>query len=232
MSDEDGPVRLHVKGFIPTHITHMLPTVGTVSETGRVVLDDEDDELTLVVPSEADLSSGTSGTVMLRRRNVYFKPDRQRKREKYEQQAQKFLRAREQRKERERRKREAEEFWSQYNIPFKYDIAIKGRRSGLLRESDGTGRASNTKEHLYVCESFDEGRLSRIVSDGRRDRSEGVYLCDDQAEFRVSGIRRSGPDGDSYRPPVTCSACLTLMERWKTVATPDEREPGGVADGE
>lgn len=104
------------------------------------------------------------------------------------------------------RRDEAEEFWNSHDLPFDFDVGIKGRRSGLTRGSNGTGRSASTVEHLFVQESFKEGRLSR---------GSDVYLCDDSASFRFDGERFLDDNGDSYMPPVTCSRCLELMQRWK-----------------
>jgi antitoxin component of MazEF toxin-antitoxin module len=205
-------IPLRVRGFIPPTIKQRLPADGTVAKSGEVDVDGLN--LTLLLPEDADLETEEEVTVSLRNGNIYAKT-RERRREEFERKAQKHLRAREQRKKRERRKREAEEFWKQYQIPFEFDIGIKGRRAGLLRGSSGTGRVSNTKNHLYVCETFEEGRLSRTVPDSRRERGEGVYLCNDDAKFRESGVRRRGPDGESYMPPVSCEQCLELMQRFE-----------------
>lgn len=107
------------------------------------------------------------------------------------------------------RRDEAEKFWNSYDLPFSFDIAIKGRRSGLTRASNGTGRSSSTVEHLYVYESFTDGRLSR---------DSDMYLCGDDASFRFDGERFNDQNGEKYMPPVTCSRCLGLMERWETDA--------------
>jgi len=60
-------------------------------------------------------------------------------------------------------------FWTEYDLPFAYDVAIKVRLSGLTRDSDGTGHASDTVTHLHVKEPFTEGRLSRAAD---------AYLCE------------------------------------------------------
>lgn len=101
----------------------------------------------------------------------------------------------------------AREFWDRYDIPFQWDVAIKGRLSGLSRGSWGDGRAANTVEHLFVLESFEDGRLKRGAD---------TYLCDDSATHRFTeGERRTNSEGETYIPPVTCSACLDFMDRWK-----------------
>lgn len=101
----------------------------------------------------------------------------------------------------------AQKFWDQYDIPFDHDVAIKGRLSGLTRGSTGSGRDRSTVNHLYTEEAFSEGRLSR---------EEGAYLCDPNAhpsfEFTEE---RYVEDGERYVPPITCSRCLELMERWE-----------------
>lgn len=105
------------------------------------------------------------------------------------------------------KRQQAEEFWEQYDIPFEWDTAIKGRRSGLLRGSTGTAHTANTVIHLYVEESFSEGRLKR---------DEGVYLCEPRSNpsFEFTEERFT-EDGEEYIPAVTCNACLKKMKRWK-----------------
>lgn len=105
------------------------------------------------------------------------------------------------------RRTKATEFWNQYQIPFQYDVAIKGRLSGLARGSSGDARAANTVEHLYVREGFTEGRL-------RRDAD--TFLCSPGAEWPFEDVQREDPAGYEYLPPVSCSQCLGLMERWKS----------------
>jgi len=97
-----------------------------------------------------------------------------------------------------------------YEIPFEYTTAIKLRLSGLTRGSAGNGRASNTVNHLFVKESFEEGRL-------RRDAD--TYLCDPDAAPRFPAS-----DGEHDEPrDVTCSGCLDLMERWNAEETEADR---------
>lgn len=103
---------------------------------------------------------------------------------------------------------EAAAFWDDYEIPFEHDVAIKGRRSGLTRGSAGNGRARDTVNHLWVHESFSAGRLSR---------PSDTYLCDPTGRpaYTFTEERYSDDDG-AYVPPITCSECLDLMERWET----------------
>jgi hypothetical protein len=109
-------------------------------------------------------------------------------------------------RERETQRKQAERFWSRYNIPFAYDVAIKGRHSGLTRGSTGTGSARNTVVHLFVQESFEEGRLSRDAE---------TYLCDPSSvpEYQFTEERHTDDEG-KYVPKVTCETCLKRMERW------------------
>lgn len=130
------------------------------------------------------------------------KAERQRDRHEKERQ-----REHEQARKQDRRRAEALQFWEGYDIPFEYDVRIKVRLSGLTRGSNGTGRAKDTVEHLYVREGFEEGRLSRSA-----DR----YLCDDDAHIRDEESEvAADSNGNSYEKPVTCKACLNLMERWE-----------------
>jgi hypothetical protein len=109
-------------------------------------------------------------------------------------------------RERETQRKQAERFWSNYDIPFNQDVAIKGRQSGLSRGSTGTGRARDTVVHLFVQESFTAGRLSRDAE---------TYLCDPNAVPRYQFTEeRHTDDKGQYVPKVTCETCLTRMERW------------------
>ena len=215
--DDSNRIPLRCRGLVPPGIQQALPAYGSITESGHVDVDDLD--ITLVVPDDTDFDAGEHVEVSLGSDgHLFATTTEQRQREEYERKAQRYLKAREQRQRKKRRKREAEEFWSQYEIPFEYTVAIKGRRSGLLRGSSGTGRTSNTVEHLFVKESFEDGRLSREVPAHRQedDRDGGVYLCKDEASFRFDDCTRRGSDGEAYLPPVTCKACLNLMKRWKT----------------
>ena len=123
----------------------------------------------------------------------------------------------EQARKEDRRRAEALRFWQGYDIPFEYDVRIKVRRSGLLRGSNGTGRAKDTVEHLYVREGFEDGRLARSA-----DR----YLCDDSAHIRDQDTTTaSDSDGNRYERRVTCKACLDLMDRWEQQGSEAEAEP-------
>lgn len=103
--------------------------------------------------------------------------------------------------------RDAIEFWNGYHIPFRCDVATKGRLAGLSRGSTGTGATRRTVVHLFVLDGFVDGRLARDA-----DR----YLCTDEAKLRFDGTRHVGPNGTEYVPKVTCKRCLSLMDRWET----------------
>jgi len=212
MTTSDG-VRLTVHGLIPPTLQGSLPATGVIEESGRIT--ETGIDLTMVVPDDAEIEPGTSVTIRLCDGYLYAISDEQRQRQQYEREAQAHLHARERRLAKQRRYEEAIAFWSDYDLPFDYRVAIKGRRAGLLRGSSGDGTVSNTVTHLYVLESFEAGRLSRTVPKSPRDRDEGVYLCDDTASFRhTEGCERTSPDGVTYSPPVTCERCLDLMERF------------------
>lgn len=95
-------------------------------------------------------------------------------------------------------------FWSDYDIPFEFGVAQNSRIGQLRRGSSGTGRGKSTVIHLYVLESFEEGRLSRDPGSG------GIFLCKGEGRY----IQRQD-DGEEHPEKVTCSQCLSLMERWK-----------------
>lgn len=224
----DGWTRLTFPRFVNPALMSTLRSRtehGTVREDGRVAVHGEDGEprnvdgKVLEQVGEDPVEPGTEVVIHLRDGDLYCRSLSEQKRVEREVKEHHELK----RKARERLKdwkhRRAREFWNQYRIPFTWDVAIKGRLSGLSREAGGfrNGRAANTVEHLYVADAFSEGRLSR---DSER------YLCDPDSaappSFEFTGERRQNSDGDEYRPPVTCSRCLDLMERWK-VETDGER---------
>ncbi|WP_135666546.1 hypothetical protein [Halorhabdus rudnickae] len=192
--------------MVPPRLSDVLQggAKGTVREKGAIELDDLDG-VHLALKNPEAVAEGTR--VQVNSRGSACTSLEEVKRRKREKKAEKFLKARERRQKRKEARQEAEAFWDQYDIPFEYDVAIKGRRSGLLRGSSGTGRDSSTVEHLYVLEAFEDGRLSR---------PEGVYLCNNEANLRFDdGERRQDENGESFIPPVTCQTCLDRMERWK-----------------
>ena len=94
------------------------------------------------------------------------------------------------------------DFWDKYEIPFEFGVAQNSRISQLRKGSSGTGRTSSTSTHLYVLESFEDGRLSR---------EKGRFLC------KGEGRNPQRTDNGEENPEeVDCSNCLSLMERWKT----------------
>lgn len=203
----DWPVRVKTVGMVPPHLSEILRggAKGTVRGDGAIELDDLDG-VHLALENPDAVAEGTRVQVNSLG-NTCVSLEKMERREK-EKKAQEFLKARERRRERKKARQEAEAFWEQYEIPFEYDVAIKGRRSGLLRGSNGTGRDSSTVEHLYVQEAFEDGRLSR---------PKDVYLCNNEAKLRFDeGERRQDENGESFIPPVTCQTCLDRMERWKT----------------
>lgn len=92
-------------------------------------------------------------------------------------------------------------FWERYDIPVAFATAQNNRLSGLSKDSAGTGEAGDTVRHLYLLEPVDDGRLQRDA-----DR----FLC------KGEGERPDRPSEPAVNPSeVTCSECLSLMERWK-----------------
>ena len=93
------------------------------------------------------------------------------------------------------------DFWKEYDIPFEFGVAQNSRISQLKKGSSGTGRTSSTATHLYVLESFDQGRLSRKL---------GRFLC------KGEGRNPHRTDNGEENPEeIDCSECLSLMKRWK-----------------
>lgn len=220
MTDETT-VRLIVRGLIQPGFQAALPTTGTVTSDGVVEVDEID--MTLSLPSDTGLSQGTEVRVFLQGGQLHAQTVDQVNREAYERKAQAHLRAREKRQRRQAKRERAAAFWAQYELPFDYDVAIKGRRSGLGRGSWSNGHASNTVEHLYVCEAFTDGRLSR---------DSNTYLCtpSETPTFEFAGERRLDETGDEYIPPVTCQTCLSRMARWKQETATDSTHTGEVVD--
>lgn len=112
----------------------------------------------------------------------------------------------------DRRKRveDRREFWDSYEIPIDYKLGVNLRSSQLSQGSSGTGRCKDTVNHLYVCESFRDGRL---------EREEGWFLCkgeSDKASTVDDSLNYYPSDGERYARKVTCSRCLELMSRWET----------------
>ena len=207
-----------VPGLVPPHLPDLLSGSGqraTVREGGVLDIDAPNiPKGTLRISEESYPEPGTE-VVVKGARNPYCKTVEQVEREKAERERRRELKQKARERYRAWKKRrdreEAEEFWSQYDIPFDHHIAKKGRRSQLQRGSTGTGEDARTVTHLYVQEAFEEGRLQR---------DENSYLCDDSAEIRFtpdSPWRSDGKDEDAegLLPPVTCKTCLKRMERWR-----------------
>lgn len=223
---DDGWQRLRIPGLIPPGLIDAVRggVTGTVTENGAVEIDVMGGQT--LRPDEDAPAPGTEMYVTIRKGNLWGRPqaEHERRQQQRQQRRQRRQEMRERAKERAKawRKRRAEAFWRQYDIPVDHQLAIKGRRSGLLKDSRGDGRAADTVEHLYVLEGFEDGRLARDAD---------TYLCDPSTAARfefTEGIDRTGPDGESYRPPVTCQECLRLMARWKQA--PDSDGGDGAAD--
>lgn len=203
----DTAHRLRIPGMVNPAIISRLQggsEDGIVTENGHVTLVDGDQMFRL----DAELEPETEVTVYLSDGHPYCETEEQRRRAERTRQHAKALEEYERAKRKDRARGEAEEFWAQYDIPFDYDIAIKGRRSGLLRGSRGDGRDSRTVRHLFVEEAFTAGRL---------ERDADTYLCNDDATLRHTdgNHTRHDSDGNPYTPPVTCKTCLKRMNRWK-----------------
>lgn len=209
-----GWIRLGVRGMVPPGAAGKVPdSTGRVSEDGTVTVHG-----ITFVPTEDGLDPGTEVYVtrLMGARGEYARPLAEYEREQARKERRKNLKRRARERVKDWKQNRADAFWNQYAIPFQWDVAIKGRRSGLSRGSWGDGRAANTVEHLYVAEPFSEGRLSRHA-----DR----FLCDPNSavspHLPFDGVRAHNSDGDEYRPPVTCERCLDMMARWKASDTED-----------
>lgn len=123
----------------------------------------------------------------------------------------------------EQRRRDAERFWSKYDIPIEYGIAIKVRLSGLKRGSWGDGRARDTVNHLHVKEAFTDGRLSRGAD---------TLLC--EPDSHVTQQAEEPALDDDLERKVSCETCKQRMERWRLPPEewggPDAEAQEGEAD--
>jgi hypothetical protein len=108
----------------------------------------------------------------------------------------------------EKRVEDRQEFWDSYDIPIDYKLAVNLRKSQLRRGSTGTGLCQDSVHHLYVCESFKDGRL---------ERDEGRFLCKGESD-NPSVVQHSlnyyPSEGEKYARKVSCKSCQNLMERW------------------
>jgi hypothetical protein len=110
---------------------------------------------------------------------------------------------------------EAEAFNGRIALPVQWDVGIKDVLSGLTESSWGDGRNKATVEHIYLLEPLQAGRLTR---------AKGDFLCTSGSGTngrRYSSVIERGHDGEgnTYRPKVTCRACLALAARWMKEAT-------------
>lgn len=207
--------RLKTPRFLPPGFAQSIRGVeATIGDDGQ--LEGEDVPCELRLPSDADIEPGTEVEVQLRSRNPYAaRKTEVEARSEAKERRQELKRERKrlkQEREREQMVAESREFWTEYDIPFEYSVAWKGRREELQRGSTGTGVNSQTVTHLFVQEPFSEGRL---------ERGENEYLCDDEAELRYTPAKGHDPADhragtDDVLPKVTCSQCQELMERWRT----------------
>ncbi|MDS0243108.1 MULTISPECIES: hypothetical protein [unclassified Haloferax] len=207
--DDVGYVPVAVPGFVSPGLVDTLRSgvEGTVGEGGRIQLDDHDHTLCLSDTDEVEPGTRVYVRYFDRRRATYCRPSEEREREQRRKERRRELKQKARERVKDWRRRRAEAFWEDYDLPFEYDIAQKGQRSQLQRGSTGTGTTSQTVNHLYVLESFEQGRLKRKAN---------RYLCDNQAEFRFTEVRGTDSDGESFVPRVTCKTCLSRMERFQT----------------
>lgn len=112
-------------------------------------------------------------------------------------------------KEKARKERIAS-FYAAYSIPFLFSPQIKIVLSGLTENSMGNGTKKNTVHHLYVLESFKDGRLIReahsYLCSPKNAGNFHSFILDDKEEDMKKNIENAEID---------CHSCLKLMERWK-----------------
>lgn len=208
--ESDGRYRVAMPRFVNPALAQQVSrgsATGTI-EGGKVQFGSD----SLRVKGDDVPSDGTEVEIREDDSGLYCKTVEQAEREQREREREQAERRREREHDRarreDRRRAEAVRFWEDYKIPFAFGVRIKQQRSGLLRGSSGTGEAANTVKHLYVHESFEEGRLSRDAD---------TYLCNNDAYIRdPADNTRSDSDGNGYTPRVTCATCLKRMQRWET----------------
>ena len=98
-------------------------------------------------------------------------------------------------------KEQAEKFWKNYSIPFKFTTSIKVVLSGLGANSWGDGSKKNSQMHLFFLEDYSNGRLLR---------KKGEYLCSQPKNRFALDMAK-----ESNKEVVTCPQCLKMMERFK-----------------
>lgn len=108
---------------------------------------------------------------------------------------------------------EANIFYTQYNIPFKFDIGEKEVLSGLSENSWGDGQKKNTVQHILVLEDFQKGKLTRQYGD---------FLCTSKSKNNgqnwsggATFIRYKNGLGEDYMPMPTCKQCLKYLKKWE-----------------
>jgi plastocyanin len=107
---------------------------------------------------------------------------------------------------------EAEEFNSEFNFPFEWEVGIKAVLSGLTERSMGNGVYSKTVYHVL---------LKSPLKIGRMKRSAGEFLCTPHGGSNgvfsdlVTPEYFQDADGVQYKPKITCKSCLKIAERWR-----------------
>ena len=103
-------------------------------------------------------------------------------------------------------KEQAEKFWKNYSIPFKFTTSIKVVLSGLSANSWGDGSKKNSQMHLFFLEDYSNGRLSR---------KRGEYLCSQpKNRFALEDIALDMAK-ESSKEVVSCPQCLKMMDKFK-----------------
>ncbi len=109
----------------------------------------------------------------------------------------------------------AVQFYSKYNIPFKFDIGQKEVLSGLSVNSWGDGQKRNTVQHILVLQEFVNGRFGR---------KSGDFLCTSKNGSNGENwsgqallIRHTDGLNVEYIPKPTCKQCLKLLKKYETI---------------
>lgn len=198
-------------GFIPPLYLNTFSGIreGVIIEGNRINIDK--DHYLRYDGSEVDLPPGTPVMVMLNRWFWFVSREDFEKHQRLKEEERK-------RHEEEYRLKsialrvEAEQFNSEFNFPFEWEIGIKAVLSGLTERSMGNGVYKNTVHHVYLKSPI---KIERIK------RNEGDFLCTSKggnnghfSELRTEEYFEDA-DGVKYKPKITCKSCLRLAERWR-----------------
>lgn len=97
-------------------------------------------------------------------------------------------------------------------LPFQFTAGIKDVLSGLSEKSWGDGRNRATVQHILLLDDYQAGRLKRRAYDflcTSASGSNGKNWTDNKRESWVD------LEGVEYVAPITCKACLKIVDTFK-----------------